>query len=140
VNARLGWLLAALFAFAAWRTYDLAGLAFAASAIVFWLLLHFNRAVRVMKNAAESPVGHVASAVMFHAGLVRGMTMLQIVTKTRSLGRKVEGSDDDWRWSDDGGASVVLHFERGRLVRWQIERGADPQAPPPRGDRSDPPA
>jgi hypothetical protein len=141
VNARLGWLLAALFTFAAWRAYDLAGLAFAASTIVFWLLLQFNRAVRVMKNAADSPVGHVASAVMFHAGLARGMTMLQIVTKTRSLGRKVEGSDDDWRWSDDGGASVVLHFERGRLARWQIERSAEAEAPPPpRGDGRDPAA
>ena len=127
MNARLGWLLAALFAFAAWRAYDWAGLAFAASAIVFWLLLQFNRAVRVMKNAAASPVGHVASAVMFHAGLARGMTMLQIVTKTKSLGRKVEGSDDDWRWSDDGGASVVLHFEHGKLVRWGIERAPEPE-------------
>jgi len=128
VSARLGWLLAALFAFAAWRAYGLAGLAFAASTTVFWLLLQFNRAVRVMKNAADSPVGHVASAVMFHAGLERGMTMLQIVTKTKSLGRKVEGSDDDWRWSDDGGASVFLHFERGKLVRWQIERAPEREA------------
>jgi len=128
VSARLGWLLAALFAFAAWRAYGLAGIAFAASATVFWLLLQFNRAVRVMKNAADSPVGHVASAVMFHAGLARGMTMLQIVTKTKSLGRKVEGSDDDWRWGDDGGASVLLHFERGKLVRWQIERAAEREA------------
>ena len=127
MNPRLGWLLAAVFAFAAWRAYDLAGLAFAASAIVFWLLLQFNRAVRVMKNAAASPVGHVASAVMFHAGLAPGMSMLQIVTKTKSLGRKIEsgGGGDDWRWHDDGGAAVVLHFERGRLVRWQIERGAE---------------
>ena len=141
MNARLGWLLAAVFAFAAWRAYDLAGLALAASVIVFWLLLQFNRAIRVMKNAADSPVGHVASAVMFHAALARGMTMLQIVSKTKSLGRKVEGSDDDWRWSDDGGASVVLHFERGRLVRWQIERAAEPEpAPPPRGDGTDPAA
>ena len=141
MSARLGWLLAAAFAFAAWRAYDVAGLAFAASAIVFWLLLQFNRAVRVMKNAADSPVGHVVSAVMFHAGLARGMTMLQIVTRTRSLGRKVEGSDDDWRWSDDGGASAVLHFERGRLVRWQIERPPEPEAPTPaRGGRADPAA
>ena len=126
MNPRLGWLLAALFAFAAWRSYGLPGLAFAVSATVFWLLLTFNRAVRVMRNAGAAPVGHVASAVMFHAGLTHGMTMLQIVTKTKSLGRKVEGSDDDWRWSDDGGAAVVLHFERGRLVRWQLERVEDP--------------
>ena len=124
MNARLGWLLAALFAFAAWRAYGLAGLAFAASAIVFWLLLQFNRAVRVMKNAADSPVGHVGSAVMFQAGLARGMTMLQIVSKTKSLGRKVAGSDDDWTWADANGDSVRLRFERGRLAAWSIERAA----------------
>ena len=125
MNARLGWLLAAVFAFAAWRAYGLAGLAFAASAIVFWLLLQFNRALRVMKNAAASPVGHVASAVMVHAGLRRGMTMLQIVAKTKSLGRKVEGSEDDWCWSDAAGASVVLHFERARVASWRLERPLD---------------
>jgi hypothetical protein len=130
VSARLGWLLAALFAFAAWRAYDLAGLAFAASAIVFWLLLQFNRAVRIMKNAADSPVGQVASAVMLQAALAPGMTMLEIVTRTKSLGRKVEGSDDDWRWQDDGGAGVVLHFERGRLARWQLERRVAAEAGP----------
>ncbi len=128
MNPRLGWLLAALFAFAAWRAYDVAGLAFAASAIVFWLLLQFNRAVRVMKNAAGSPVGHVANAVMFHAGLASGMTMLQVVTKTKSLGQKIAGSDDDWRWIDDGGTSAVLHFERGRLASWRIERPDEPPA------------
>ena len=124
MSPRLGWLLAAVFAFATWRAYGLVGLAFAASAIVFWLLLTFNRAVRVMKNAGASPVGHVANAVMFHAGLAPGMTMLKVVTTTKSLGRKVEGPDDDWRWSDDGGSSVLLHFERGRLDRWQLDRPA----------------
>ena len=140
MNPVLGWALAALFVAAAWQQYGWQGVLFAASAIVFWLLLQFNRAVRVMKNAAASPVGHVPSAVMFHAGLASGMTMLQIVTKTRSLGRKVEGSDDDWRWSDDGGASVFLHFERGRLVRWQIERAPEPEAPAPAGGGRDEPA
>ena len=122
MNPVLGWLLAAILAYASWQVYSWPGLAMAASAIVFWLLLQFNRAVRVMKNAADSPVGHVASAVMFHAGLHPGMTMLQIVTQTKSLGRKVEGGDDDWRWSDPGGSSVRLHFERGRLKTWQIDR------------------
>jgi ABC-type Fe3+-siderophore transport system permease subunit len=122
MDARVGWLLAAVFTLAAGRAYGLHGLAFAGSAIVFWLLLAFNRTIRVMKNAAQAPLGHVASAVMVHAGLSRGMTMLQIVAKTKSVGSKVEDSDDDWRWSDDGGASVFLHFERGRLVAWRIER------------------
>jgi hypothetical protein len=126
VDPRIGWLLAAVFTLAVWRAYGLHGLAFAASVIVFWLLLTFNRTIRVMKNAAQVPLVHVASAVMFHAGLSRGMTMLQIVAKTKSVGSKVEDSDDDWRWSDDGGASVFLHFERGRLVAWRIERPEEP--------------
>ena len=125
MDPRLGWLLAAIFTIAAWQAYGIHGLAFAASAIVFWLLLTFNRAIRVMRNASRSPVGRVDNAVMFHAGLSRGMTMLQIVAKTKSLGRKVDGSDDDWRWSDDAGASVVLHFERARLASWRIERPDD---------------
>jgi hypothetical protein len=122
VDPRVGWLLAALFTLLAWLAYGIHGLAFAASAVVFWLLLTFSRAMRVMRNAGEAPVGSVPNAVMFHAGLARGMTMLQVLGKTKSLGRKVDGSDDDWRWSDGAGASVVLHFERGRLRAWQLER------------------
>jgi hypothetical protein len=57
---------------------------------------------------------------MLHAGLKRGMTMMQIVTKTKSLGRKLGPGDDDWAWSDEGGREVRLHLERGRLVRWSI--------------------
>ena len=49
------------------------------------------------------------------------MTMLQIVSKTKSLGRKVEGSDR-WGWADEGGRSVTLDFEQGRLVAWTLDR------------------
>jgi hypothetical protein len=122
VNPIFGWVLAAGLAVASYEAYGWAGLAMAASAIVFWLLLQFNRAVRVMKNAAESPLGGIESAVMFHAKLQTGLTMLQIVTRTKSLGKKVEGRNDDWQWSDAGGSVVRLHFERGRLESWQIER------------------
>ena len=122
MNPILGWVLAAVLAVASFEAYGWPGLALAVSVIVFWLLLQFNRAMRVMKNAAQTPVGEVANAVMFHAKLERGLTMLQIVTRTRSLGRKVEGGDDDWVWHDAGGSSVRLHFRRGKLERWQIER------------------
>ena len=122
MNPWLGWALAAAFTWIAWQTYQFRGLAFAASVIVFWLLLTFNRVVRAMKRAADQPVGHVESAVMFHAGLAERMTMLQIVTKTKTLGRKIDATDDDWRWSDEGDSHVDLHFEGGRLVRWKIER------------------
>ena len=121
MDPRLGWLLAAIFTIAAWQAYGMHGLAFAASAIVFWLLLTYNRAVRVMRSASQAPVERIENAVMFHAGLARGMTMLQVVAKTKSLGRKVEGNDD-WRWSVAAGDAVVLHYERGRLATWRIER------------------
>ncbi len=126
MNPIFGWVLAAVLAVASYAAYGWPGLAMAASAIVFWLLLQFNRAVRVMKNAAEVPLGEIESAVMFHAKLHAGLSMLQIVTRTKSLGKKVEGSDEDWTWHDAGGSSVRLHFERGRLKRWQIERPAEP--------------
>lgn len=122
MNPVFGWALAAILAFVSWQVYSWPGLAVAASAIVFWLLLQFNRTLRVMKSAADAPLAEVPSAVMFHAGLHPAMTMLQIVAKTKSIGRKVAGSEDDWRWSDPGGSSVRLHFERGRLKNWQIER------------------
>jgi len=125
VNPLLGWALAGLLAFFSWRVYGWPGLALAASAIVFWLLLQFNRAVRTMKNASGAPVGSIPSAVMFNARLRKGMTMLQIVTRTRSLGRKLGPGDDDWVWTDEAGSSVRLHFERGRLVRWQLDRPAE---------------
>jgi hypothetical protein len=118
----VGWLMAALLTFFAWRIYGLAGLALAASATVFWLLLQFGRAMRVMKNAAGRPVGHVASAVMFQARLRPGMTMLQVVAMTKSLGTKLGEGDDDWAWADEGGNAVRLHFEKGRLRTWTLER------------------
>ena len=122
MNPWFGWILAAVLAVASWQAYGWPGLALAASAIVFWLLLQFNRALRVMKAAAGRPLGDVPSAVMFNAGLQPKLTMLQIVTRTKALGRKVEGTDDDWTWRDAGGSVVRLHFERGRLLRWQLER------------------
>lgn len=122
MNPWMGWAVAAAFTLLGWQMYGLRGLAFCASVIVFWLLLTFNRVVRVMKRAADQPVGHVDNAVMFDASLAVGMTMLQIVAETKTLGKKVDGTDDDWRWSDEGASSVNLHFERGRLVRWRIER------------------
>ena len=89
MDPRIGWGLAALFTLVAWLAYGIHGLAFAASAIVFWLLLTFSRAMRVMRNAGQAPVGRVPNAVMFQAGLARGMTLVQVLAKTKCLGRKV---------------------------------------------------
>jgi hypothetical protein len=122
VNPILGWSLVAVLGIVSWQSYGWRGVAIAASAVVFWLLMQFNRTVRVMQDAAQQPLGLVPSAVMFHAGLQPGLTMLKIVKSTKTLGRKVEGPDDDWVWHDEGGVAVRLHFERGVLVRWELQR------------------
>ncbi len=147
MNSKLGWLLVAVaFAAGGW-SYGWQGLVMAFSVTVFWLLLQFGRALRVMKNATEKPVGHVASAVMFQAKLLRHMTMLQVVGLTQSLGQKMgkravsntsntsdainteatvndqsDSGNDVWRWTDPAGDSVVLTFTQGKLTMWSLQR------------------
>lgn len=123
MNQYLGWLLAGIGLLAGWRSYGWQGLVLAVTLIVFWLLLQFNRALRVMKNAAGAPVGHVESAVMLHSRLQRGMPMVQVVTMTRSLGRKLAAVPDTWTWGDAGGATVTLVFDGGKLKQWTLGRG-----------------
>jgi len=113
--------LAAALAFVAWEMFGGRGLAVAVSATAFWLMLQFNRTVRVMKVAAQHPLGQVPSAVMFQAGLRPGLTMLQIVATTRSLGRKVDGViTSDWEaaaCSANLGGPISQHRPRSKIVR-----------------------
>ena len=131
MNPVLGWALAALFVAVAWRQYGWQGVGFAASVIVFWLLLQFNRAMRVMKKAANAPMGHVDSAVMLNARLRTGMPMIQVVPLTRSLGRKVSDDPETWAWRDEGGSSVTLVFDKGRLASWTLDRPPETSTPAP---------
>lgn len=124
MNPWLGWALAALFVAIAWQQYGWQGLLFAFSAVVFWLLVQLSRTLRVMRGAAQRPVGHVDSAVMLHAKLRPGLTMLQVIALTRSLGRKLGEGEDDWAWSDEGGSSVRLHFTNGKLAQFELDRPA----------------
>ncbi|WP_341892286.1 hypothetical protein [Variovorax sp. YR752] len=124
MNPILGWALAAVFVALAWQQYGWQGVLFAISVVVFWLLLQFSRTVRAMRQAGQAPVGHVDSAVMLNAKLRPGMTMLQVIGLTKSLGRKLEAGDDDWAWSDEGGSTVRLHFTHGKLARHELDRPA----------------
>ena len=128
MNSRLGWLpatLAALALVAGWLAYRWQGVLMAATLTVFWLLLQFSRALRAMKTAADSPLGFVASAVMFQSRLKPGLAMLQVVALTHSLGCKLGASGDVWRWADGAGNSVTLTFTDGKLTAWVLERPAD---------------
>jgi hypothetical protein len=130
MNPIVGWGLALIAVAAGWQAYGWQGVVMAVSVIVFWLLIQFSRALRVMKNAGEAPVGHVGSTVMLNSKLSEGLTMMQVVTMTRSLGRKVvvPGAGpqaDTWAWADDGGSEVTLEFKGGKLAKWTLVR------PPP---------
>jgi hypothetical protein len=129
MNPWIGWALAAVLFLVGWQAYGWQGALAAFSATVFWLLLQFTRALKVMKNAGSAPVGHIDSAVMFQSRLIPGLTMLQIVTMTRSLGRRVGSEGDVWAWQDPGNVEVVLTFEKGKLARHALVRPPESGTP-----------
>jgi hypothetical protein len=132
VSPVVGWGLATLVTALAWVQYGGRGVALAVGVIVFWLLLQFGRMMRVLQRAGRHPVGAVASAAMLQAGLRRGMTLLEVVQRTQSLGERLGQADDSgaerWCWHDAGGAAVELELRRGRLVAWSLQR-ADRTSP-----------
>jgi len=128
MNPVVGWTLAVIGTAIGYARYGWQGVALCASAIVFWLLLQFNLALRTMRAAGESPVGTVASAVMLHAKLKKGMRLLQVIQLTRSLGEKLGDAPETFRWTDASGAAVRMTFERGRCTGWTLERPAAPPA------------
>jgi hypothetical protein len=90
--------------------------------VVFWLLLQFSRALRVMRLAAQAPVGQVPSAVMLHAKLHPGMPLMAVIKLTRSLGRKVRDEPETFAWRDESGAEVEIEFAGGRCKVWRLTR------------------
>lgn len=130
MNMWIGWALALGMLALGFVQYGWRGVLLGLTVVVFWLLLQFNRTVRVMRNANQFPVGYVESAVMLNAKLKPGMRMLDIVALTRSLGQRLEGAggapgDERWRWRDAGGASVEVEMQRGRCRRWTLAREGD---------------
>jgi hypothetical protein len=125
MNPVVGWGLAAAAFAVGWFGDGWRGAALAFTVVVFWLLIQFNRSVRVMRDAGRAPIGHVPSAVMLHAKLEPGLPMLQIVALTKSLGRRVSESPEAWAWSDDSGAEVRIVFGDGRCTGWSLRRPAE---------------
>ena len=117
---------------AAWRAYGWAGVAVATGGIVMWMLLHFTRLMHVLKQAADRPVGYVASAVMLNAKLQAGMPLLKVLALTRALGELRSAPDTQpevFRWTDTSGSHVTCEFANGRLATWRLERPEPPAAP-----------
>ena len=125
MNPVLGWGMAAVAVVAGWYSYGWPGVALAASVIVFWLLIQFNRSLKVLRNAGSAPIGHIDSAVMLNAKLQAGMPMIKVVALTKSLGRRVSEEPERWAWADEGGSEVMLSFDKGICKSWVLNRPAD---------------
>jgi hypothetical protein len=123
MNPLIGWTLTAAALAAGWLAYGWPGVVLAVTCIVFWLLLQFNRAMRVMRMAASNPVGTVESAVMLHSKLQPGMKMIEILPLTRSLGKSVTGAgEENFEWADESGARVVVEMVGGKIAVQRLER------------------
>ncbi len=125
MDARLGWALAVAAVALGYVQFGWQGVLLAFSGIVFWLLMQFTRALRAMRAAGGSPVGHVASAVMLQARLKTGLRLMDIILLTRSLGEKLADDPETFRWTDDSGAAVTVELVKGRCVRWSLARPED---------------
>ncbi len=113
----------------AYRSYGWAGVAAAASVLVFGVLLHFTRMMQVLKRAANRPVGYVDSAVMLNAKLKPGMTLLHVIAMTRALGqlKSVKGEQPEvFCWTDGSQSHVSCTFVGGKLSHHELFR---PQLP-----------
>ena len=128
MSAAWGWALAVVAIALGWFQWGWQGVLLAISVVVFWLLLQFSRAMRVMRQAAGAPIGHVDSAVMLNAKLRAGMRLMEIIPLTRSLGQAVEGEPgvpETFTWTDTSGACVRVQLVGGRLRQWSLERPAE---------------
>jgi hypothetical protein len=115
----------AVFTLGAWQAFGWAGIALAVGGIVMWVLLHFTRMVTILKKAADRPIGHVASAVMLHAKLKKGVSLMHVIAMTRSLGLLLTEKDTQpevFTWTDTSQSVVTCTFVGGKLTEWSLQR------------------
>jgi hypothetical protein len=125
MSGRWTWILAGSALAAGWFGYGWRGIVLALSVIAFWLLLEFSRTMRVLRRAAQAPLGHVASAVMLQSKLSKGMPLADIIKLAGSLGQKVRDEPETFAWRDGGGAAVEVEFQAGRCRGWNLLRAPD---------------
>jgi hypothetical protein len=123
-DAILSWVLGVAAVAVGYVQWGWQGVLFATTLVVFWMLLQFSRALRAMRDAASAPVGSVASAVMLHAKLKKGMRLTELLRLTGSLGRQVAAAPETFEWADASGAKVRAELLDGRVVRWDLLRPA----------------
>ena len=72
--------------------------------------------------------GWFAREILRHRAIWRDVlvasAVLQVIGLTKSLGRRLASGDDHWAWSDEGGSTVRLQFQGGKLARFELDRPA----------------
>jgi hypothetical protein len=133
MSPAVGWALAVAAIALGYVSYGWPGVVLAITVIVFWLLLQFSRALRVLKAASGRPVGHVGSAVMLQSRLHHGMLLAQVMKLTGSFGqrRSEAGVEPEvFAWADGSGDEVVVELRGGKVCGWRLQR-AEPGAQAP---------
>ncbi len=137
----LGWALAVVAVAAGYIGYGWPGVLLAVSVVVFWLLLQFSRAMRLMRMAAQQPIGSVKSALMLHTRMQSGLRLADVMKMTGSFGAVVKpnaagGAAPDtetYTWADDGGDTLQVTLRAGKVSSWLLQRAeaAAPAHPDP---------
>ena len=109
----------------AWQSAGWEGIALALTGFVMWLLMHFTTVLVIMRRARNRPIGYVGSVVMLHTKLKAGMTHLQVVGMTRSLGERLSPAGEDpelFAWRDGNDNRLTATFVGGKLQSWEFKR------------------
>ncbi|MCY4746217.1 hypothetical protein NYO99_14615 [Pelomonas sp. UHG3] len=123
MNAWMGVLLALAALVAGGAFFGWQGIVFATTGIVFWLLLQMSRLMRLMQKAGAAPMGSVANAIMLSSKLHEGMTLVELIKLTGSLGAKQ--AQDTYVWRDTGGDAVEVVLKKGKLAEWRLLRAGE---------------
>ena len=119
----------------AYQSYGWSGVVLGVTALATYLIVQFNRMLKILKVTAQRPKGFVESAVMFNARLKPGDNLLRVMQMTQSIGEPLtpEGQEPElFRWTDASASHVTCEFVKGRLAKWTLERPAEaPPEPPP---------
>ena len=119
----ISWALAAGAVAAGAALYGWRGAVLGLTVAVFALLVQFRRALRLMRLAAQAPVGRVASARALSRSLRPGIRLVQVIRLTGSLGEGLSDQPEVWCWRDATGASVSVTFVGGRATTWHVADG-----------------
>jgi hypothetical protein len=126
----LGWILAVAAVAAGYVGYGWPGVLLAVSVVVFWLLLQFSRALRLMRTAAQQPMGSVKSALMLQTRMHSGLRLADVMKMTGSFGvplRPLRGTatsegTESYVWTDSGGDALQITLQAGKVTAWKLQR------------------